>query len=246
MPLRHERHCGRAPSHDLGNLGDWSSGIQHSENCRAPKIVEAAGQRCNPFFGVRPFRLASQNLGCTQSGGFPSFLDAPDVLGWVNVVCLRTELITSRAVPFRRVDVMLWLAVREMCCPKAEGSNRPLTERNYPACPGSRLVFAPFQAAILKVHTSPLQGPNHTVPRPCLNCKRDKRNQRARAGLAASLEQRRFLFWGDGPPNVVPCGKHVHFELQVCPLAGTLQDCPKGPNFQIDRLWGSIFVYTIL
>ena len=82
---------------------------------------------------------------------------------------------------------MLRLALREVGRPKTERSHGPLTERNHAPRAGCRLVFAPFQAAILKVHAAPLQRPNHAVPRPGLNRQGDEWNQRAGAGLPASL-----------------------------------------------------------
>ncbi len=145
-------------------------------------------KRRDLLFRVRLFRLAFQNPAC------PSVLAAshaslmlPMGLDGSTSYAFGTELVPSRAVPLCREDVMLRLALREVRCPKAESGHCPLTEGNHAARPGSRLVFAPFQAAILKVHTAPLQRPNHAVPRPGLNRQGDERNQRARAGLSASL-----------------------------------------------------------
>jgi hypothetical protein len=133
------------------------------------KIVKAASQWHSLFLRVCIFRLAFQNLGCPQSGRFPCLFDTPDWLGRVNMVSLRAEFVPARAVPLCREHVMLRLALWEVGCPKAEGGQCPLTEWNHTACSRCRLVFAPFQAAVLKVYTAPLQGPNHAVPRPCLN-----------------------------------------------------------------------------
>jgi hypothetical protein len=87
--------------------------------------MEATDERLDWF--VRVGGVLTENPASPQLGSLPRFFDVPNGLGRVNVIGLCTEFVTSRTVPLRWEDIMLRLAVREMCRPKAQSSLRLLT-----------------------------------------------------------------------------------------------------------------------